>query len=855
MGVRFGEGLSGAEAAELLRQHGPNQLVEKKPKPLWRRYLEQFKDTMVIVLIIAAAISAALGETVDAILIAIIVLMQGTLGFLEEYKAGQAFSALRKLVAQTARVVRDREVSLLDVRLIVPGDLILLEAGDRVPADGTVIGSSALAADESTLTGESVPVQKGEKDKLFMGTIIVSGKGAMVAKATGMATEIGRIAALVQEVKEEKTPLEKDLEKMGGQLAFGVLALCAVIFLAGVLRGIPLLDMFITAVSLAVAAIPEGLPAVVAIVLAIGVQRMSKRNAIIRKLKAVEALGSATVICTDKTGTLTRNEMVVKKAYVNGRLLDVSGIGYEPKGGFSAGGAPVPIGEEESLLLRICALCNTSFLKEDPRSGWSVIGDPTEGALLVLAAKGGTWQEQALEKRPEIAAFPFDSARKRMTTIHKEGGVKVAFSKGAPDMMLGLCGSIAENGKVRKLTDEERKKLDGVNDRLTSQGYRTLALAFRKLDGIPFSADKVERGLTFVGIVAMIDAPRDEARAALDLCKSAGIRVIMVTGDHKLTAKAVAEQLGIDSGVVVSGEDIDRMDERKLEGAVKSISVYARVTPEHKLRIVSALNRLGEVVAVTGDGVNDAPALKRADIGVAMGITGTDVAKESAGMILTDDNFATIVAAVEEGRGVYDNIKKTLIYLISGNIAEVAIVFLGMMLGLPLPLLAIQILWINLVTDGLPAIALSLEPIEKDAMARKPREKGASIWGGARVFLVEAPILVTASCLGLFVLALRAGRLSEGQTLVFTMLVMAESMIAFSARSLHKPVVSRLFSNRWLVGIVLLTLSLHIAILYVPFLSALFHVAPLPLSDWLLVTGLALLLFVYLEIRKSLCNR
>jgi len=848
----LGRGLSSAEAAKRLREHGPNELVEHKPRPLWLRFLDQFKDLMVIVLIIAAVVSAALGETVDAALIAVIVLMDGILGFVEEYKAEQAFAALKKLVAQTARVVRDNEVSLLDVRWIVPGDLVLLEAGDRVPADGTVVDSSALAADESTLTGESVPSQKGNKDRLFMGTVIVGGKGAMIARSTGMATEMGRIATLVQVVEEERTPLEKDLERMGKQLAAGVLFLCALVFLAGVLRGIAVLDMFIAAVSLAVAAIPEGLPAVVAIVLAVGVQRMSRRNAIIRKLKAVEALGSATVICTDKTGTLTRNEMVVKKVYVNGRLLDVGGAGYEPKGGFSAGGKPAPVGKEEGLLLRIGALCNNSYLREDSRSGWGVIGDPTEGALLALAGKGGLERERLLVGAPEMAAIPFDSVRKRMTTIHREGNAGVAYSKGAPEVMLGLCASIAENGKVRRLSDDERKKLDGINNELTSEGYRTLALAFRKLDGVSLSAERAERGLTFVGIVAMMDAPREEAKAALGLCKSAGIRVIMITGDHQLTARAVARQLGIDSGRVVTGGELDRMDERKFEGTVGSVSVYARVTPEHKLRIVSALNRLGEVVAVTGDGVNDSPALKKADIGVAMGITGTDVAKESSDMILTDDNFATIVAAVEEGRGVYDNIKKTLVYLISGNIAEVAIVFFGMMLGLPLPLLAIQILWINLVTDGFPAIALALDPIEGDVMARLPRKKGESIWRGAGVFLFEAPLLVTASCLGIFVLALRAGRLSEGQTLVFTMLVMAESAIAFSARSLHKPVVARLLSNRWLIGTVLLTLSLQVAILYVPFLASLFRVFPLPVSDWLAITGLALLLFCYLEIRKSL---
>ncbi|MFH1222299.1 MAG: HAD-IC family P-type ATPase, partial [Candidatus Micrarchaeota archaeon] len=518
-------GLTDREAAELLKKYGPNEFVEKPGKPLWLRFLEQFKDFMIIVLIAAAAISAALGETTDAVLIAIIVLIHGILGFVEEYKAEQAFAALKKLVAETARVLRNGEVMLLDIRGLVPGDLVLLEAGDRIPADGIVVERSALAADESALTGESIPVHKNSSNELFMGTVMVSGKGTMLIKNTGMATEMGRIASLVQGVEEERTPIEVDLDKLGKQIALGVLLLCVIIFIAGITRGFGIFDMFITSISLAVAAIPEGLPAVVAVVLAIGVQRMARKNAIIRKLKAVETLGCTTVIATDKTGTLTRNEMVIKKIYVNGRLIDVSGTGYEPKGEFKENGKTITPGKEETLILQIGALCNNAYLKEDARAGWSIIGDPTEGALLVLAAKGRLWREQLLGKLPEIAAFPFDSARKRMTTIHKEGNRKIAYTKGAPEVILKLCSSIAENGKVRKLAAADKKELEKINDGLTAKGYRTLALAWRKVDGIRLAEDRVEHDFVFIGIVAMIDAPRDEVKGALELCKSAGIKV------------------------------------------------------------------------------------------------------------------------------------------------------------------------------------------------------------------------------------------------------------------------------------------------------------------------------------------
>lgn len=846
-------GLTEESAAALLKKYGPNELIEKPPKPLWIRFFEQFKDFLIIVLLVAAAISAALGEMVDAALIGLIVILHALLSLAQEYKAEKAFEALKKLVAPTTRVLRNGEVKVIDVRSLVPGDIVLLEAGDKVPADGSVLESTALAADEASLTGESTPVEKTKNLLLFMGTVIVRGKGMLKVERTGMSTEMGRIAALVQEVEKERTPIEIDLEKMGKQLALGVLLLCGVIFTLGILHGFELLNMFIVSVSLAVAAIPEGLPAVVAIVLAVGVQRMAKRNAIVRKLKAVETLGCANVICTDKTGTLTKNEMTIKKMWVNGRLLDVSGIGYNPTGSFSYKGEPASLGKEEKLLLRTGVLCNSSYLREDLRTGWGVVGDPTEGALLVAGAKAGLWKEELSNSYTEIVTFPFDSVRKRMTVVCMDKKM-VAYTKGAPEIVLKLSGFIAEKDKVRRLKEADKKDINKINDQLTSNGYRTLALAYKELLKKPSSAESAESDLVFLGLVAMIDAPREEVKGALELCRSAGIRVIMITGDHPLTAKAVAEELGISNGKILTGEDLNSLSDEEFNEMVEEVAVYARVSPSHKLRIVNALNAKGHVVAMTGDGVNDAPALKKSDIGVAMGVTGTDVAKESSDMVLADDNFATIVAAVEEGRGAYDNIKRTVAYLLSGNIAEVAIITLAILLGMPLPLIAIQILWINLVTDGLPAVALALEPVDDDVMRRPPRRRGESIWKGTHHLIIEAPIIVTAFSVGTFAFTF-AGDLIRAQTLVFTLLMMFEKMLAFNARSLEKPILHSLTSNKWLVLTALLTLGMHLAILYIPPLAALFHVKPLGLVDWVIIIVLSLTLFLYIEARKWLSQQ
>ena len=848
-------GLSEKEAAKRLLKYGRNELQEIKKESLLAKFLRQFQQFMILLLIAAAIVAAFLGEILDTLMIFTIVIMLGVLGFVQEYKAEKAFEALKKLVSPKTRVIRDGKVKMINVHEIVSGDLVLLETGDRVPADGKVIESIDMSIDEAPLTGESVPVRKDTKtrNKVFMGTVVVAGRGKAVIERTGMKTEIGKIAEMVQFVETEQTPLAMDLEKLGKQLSFGVVALCTVIFIMGVLSGFEIFSMFLVAVSLAVAAIPEGLPAVVTIALALGVQRMSKKNAIVRKMKSVETLGSADVICTDKTGTLTKNEMTARKMFVNNKLIKVGGSGYEPKGQFFLDGKQIDIDGETKLIMRIGALCNTTYLREDGGT-WNVIGDSTEGALLVLAAKAGMWRNELLKKYKEIGELPFDSERKRMTTIHKENGKTVVYLKGAPESVLDISSKIIENGKIRKLAAKDKTRINEINDSLTSRGYRTLAFGYRELGRVMPDLKGIEQNMVFVGIVGMIDTPREEVKPALDLCRTAGIRVMMITGDHPLTAKTIAEELGIGNGKVVTGAEIDSMSEKEFSKTVGGVSIFARVSPAHKLRIIKALDARGDVVAMTGDGVNDAPALKKADIGVAMGITGTDVAKESSDLILADDNFASIVSAVEEGRGIYENIRKTLAFLVSGNIAEVAVIFLAVLLGLPLPLIAIQILWINLVTDGLPAIALSADPIDKSVMRYPPRKKGESIWKGMRLFIVEYPVIITLLMLATFVLIYEED-LILAQTMVFTMIVMFEKAQAFACRSLEKPILKHILDNKWLVYATLLTILLHLAILYIPLLNDLFHVKPLDAWNWALVISTSLFAFFYLEVRKYFKNR
>ncbi|MEW6329374.1 MAG: cation-translocating P-type ATPase [Candidatus Micrarchaeota archaeon] len=766
-------GLTEREALARLKEHGYNELVERKKESPVSMFLRQFKNFLIIILILAAVVSAFLGEALDSAAIIAIVILNALLGFVQEYRAEKALEALKKMAAPNARVLRDGHETYVPVRMLVPGDIILLEAGDRIPADARILESYSLRADESALTGESVSVGKedvllkgdvfiGErKNMVFSGTTITYGRGRALVVETGMGTELGKIAKIIESAPEGQTPLQIRLDALGKQIGVIVLLISGIIFLAGVMRNLPAVQMFITGVSLAVAAIPEGLPAIVTISLALGLQRMARRNAIVRKLPAVETLGSTAVICSDKTGTLTRNEMTVRRVYTN-KMIRVTGEGYEPKGEFiSNKGAIDPSKDEHlKLLLRAGVLCNNARL-EDGR-GWRIVGDATEGTLLVLAGKAGMWQDDLKKSYPLLAELPFSSERKRMTTIHKFGKKKFAFMKGAPEVVLGLCSRAYENGKEKKLSRADKEKILKLNNEMAADALRVLAFAYRDVSNVKnITAENVERDLVFVGLVGMIDSPREEAKLAVEKCRSAGIRVIMITGDNKITGAAVAEELGVlkEGMAVLTGDELDAMSDDELERVVGNIAVYARVSPEHKVRIVRALRKKGDIIAMTGDGVNDAPALKMSDIGIAMGITGTDVSKEASDMVLTDDNFATIIAAVEEGRTIYNNIKKSVRYLLSCNVGEVLTMFIATLANLPLPLLPLQILWMNLVTDGFPALALGVDPAPPDVMRRPPRDPKEDVLGRGMLLWIFAVGAIM--CIG--TLALFAWELNENK--------------------------------------------------------------------------------------------
>ncbi|HDN81517.1 MAG TPA: HAD family hydrolase, partial [Methanomicrobia archaeon] len=669
------------------------------------------------------------------VVISIILFASGVLGFVQEYRAEKSLEILKKMSSPKAKVLRDGTEKIIDTGELVPGDVILLEVGDKVPADCRIIKSYNLSIDESVLTGESVSVTKTSetlteklplaerKNLVFSGTIVTFGRGMCVVYATGMNTEFGKIAKMLQSVKKEMTPLQKNLEGVGKVLGVSALIICSLVAVLGILRGHEPLEMFIWGVSLAVAAVPEALPAVVTITLALGVQKMVKRNAIIRKLPAVETLGCTTVICSDKTGTLTKNEMTVKKIFFNDQIIEVSGVGYIPKGDFYVEKKEIDRKNLE-LIGRISALCNDAKLVHE--KDYTVIGDPTEGALLVLAEKIGMQKSDLEERFPRKDELTFTSERKMMSVLND-----MIYSKGAPETILENCSYIYDNG-IREITETDKKKILEINETFASEGLRVLALAYREGGLLE------EKDLVFASLTAMLDPPREEVREAIKICELSGIKVIMITGDHKLTAKAIANELGIfeEGDIILTGRELDELSDSEFEKIVENVKVYARVSPEHKMKIISAFKKKGEVVAMTGDGINDAPALKNANIGIAMGITGTDVTKEASDMILTDDNFASIVAAVEEGRGIYDNIKKYLAYLLSCNVGEILVMFIAGLLAMPLPLIAIQILWINLVTDGLPAIALSVDPKEPDIMLRKPRVSGESIFTKRVKFMI-----------------------------------------------------------------------------------------------------------------------
>ena len=864
-------GLGAGEAAARLQKYGPNEIQAAQRISPWEILLEQFKNVLILILLGATALSFFLGHGVESIVIAVIVLFAVGLGFVQEYRAERAIEALRQMAAPTATVLRDGQDVKIPAREVVPGDVVILHTGDRIPADGRLIDSINLQIEEAALTGESVPVEKhtaalptqelpvgDRKNMVYAGTAATYGRGRALIVATGMQTEFGKIAQLLQTVESSKTPLQQNLDKVGTVLARAAFVVVAIIVALGLLRGQPFIEMLIFGIALAVAVVPEALPAVVTISLAIGVQKMVKRHALIRRLPAVETLGSTSVICSDKTGTLTKDEMTVRKLFAAGQVVDVSGSGYEPVGQFSIDGKAVEVSAELQQMLTAATLASDATIVKDEASNekndWDIKGDPTEGALVVAAAKAGLKKDGLDVIYPRLQEIPFTSESKRMTTLHKTAMGNIAYTKGAPEIILENCASVLTASGVKRLDDATRKQVLDTAQSFASQALRVLAIA-SKTDAVLESA---QTGMTFLGLAGMIDPPRPEAREAIAVCESAGIRPVMITGDHPVTAQAVARELGLlKNGRVVTGAELDDISDEDFKREVESIDVYARVSPAHKLRVVTALQANEHIVAMTGDGVNDAPALKKADIGIAMGITGTDVTKEAAAMTLTDDNFASIVAAVEEGRGVFGNIKKYLMYLLSSNIGEIGLMAGSALLGLPLPLTAVQILYVNLATDGLPALALSVDPAEKDLMKRKPRNQKAGIFTRPVVVLMlTGGIWSTILNLGLFVWATGSGRsIEQAMTMTFVSLVLVQFFKAYNFRSDRHSVFNRPFENKWLNTAILWEVILLLMIVYVPALHEPFNTFSLPLIDWLIIGGLSLTISPVLELVKWMTRK
>ncbi len=873
------KGLSREQATERLGTLGPNELAEKRGDSPLKLLLNQFKDFMVLVLVGATIISGLLGEMLDALTIIAIILINGVLGFYQEYRAERSLRALKELSAPFAKVVRDGGLLHIPARELVSGDVVLLESGDRVPADLRFVECNDCSVDESALTGESVPVVKtaGKLDTAdlalgdrkncgYLGTMVTRGTAKGIVTVTGMQTEMGKIADLIQQTEEAETPLQHRLEQLGKILIVVALALTVVVVLAGILHGQPAYDMFLAGVSLAVAAIPEGLPAIVTIALALGVQRMIKRRAIVRKLPSVETLGCASVICSDKTGTLTQNKMTVTKLWLGGRTVEVTGEGYEPTGLLKENGKSIDAKGDAALrrLTQIAALCNNSDLSQQEAAAdakkrkstkgelpvseameWKIQGDPTEAALLVLAAKTGLVKSALQSLYTRVKEFPFDAERKRMSVLVSHQGGKLVCAKGAPDLLVSQCAYVLWDDQVVPFTASLKNKVLAANEAMARESLRVLGMAYRdvKAHETCASGEQAESGLIFVGLTGMMDPPRKEVKEAIYKCRQAGIKTVMITGDHGTTAEAIARTLGIigREGRVITGTELAAMTDEDLEKVADDVNVYARVSPEHKLRIVQALQRRGHVVAMTGDGVNDAPAVKAADIGIAMGITGTDVTKEASALVLSDDNFSSIVAAVEEGRGIYENIRKFIRYLLASNVGEIMTMFLAMMAGLPLPLVPIQILWVNLVTDGLPAMALGVDQAESDLMQQKPRAAKENIFARRLGWkIVSRGVLIGLCTLGAFVLALKAGegqsnQLVHAQTVAFATLVMAQLIHVFDCRSSRSIFHRKLLENKFLVFAVLSSLVLMLAVLYIEPLQPVFKTVPLDLRDWALV--------------------
>ena len=882
-------GLTDAEAARRLADHGPNALAEPPAAPWWWKFLRQFEDLVTWILLVAAGIAGAMGDWADTAAIAAIVLVNALIGFLQEERALKALAALERMSAPLAKVVRDGAVRAIPTHGLVPGDLIELEAGDHVPADARLRDGYGLRLQESSLTGESTPVEKEPVERLpagtpladrrsmvHAGTVVAAGRAAAVVVATGMETELGRIAGLLGRSEPEATPLQRRLAELGRILIVVCLAIVGVIFTLELVRGGGpaalwqnggLTDVLLRAVSLAVAAVPEGLPAVVTLVLAIGLQRMVARNALVRRLPSVETLGSVTVICSDKTGTLTRNEMTVREIVTATGRYRVSGVGYLPQGEFQRVGGAVALTAtaEPDLerLLTIAARCNNATVQPAGENGWQVVGDPTEGALVVAAMKAGIAIDDPAA--PTIFEIPFDSERKRMSVVVRQpDGLRLLETKGAPEAVLPCCVAELRDGVAVPLSADRRREILAAGAGLANGALRVLSLAYRELpahESIDSQPALVERDLVHVGLAGLIDPPREEAKSAVERCRTAGIRPVMITGDHPATALAIGRELGITNGGpgrVVTGAELEIMSDERLTASVADIDIYARVSAEHKLRVVRAWQRRGAVVAMTGDGVNDAPAVKAADIGIAMGITGTDVTKEASDMVLTDDNFASIVSAVEEGRGIYDNIQKFIHYLLSCNAGEVLLMFVAAVAGWPAPLAAIQILWLNLVTDGLPALALGLEPPERDLMLRKPRPPQEAVIPLPRGLLILAHgTLVAAVMLGAFWFCWQGddARLPHARTMTFCVAAFAQLFFAIGCRSDRVTAVELgFFRNPAILAAIAVSSLLQVTIVTLPYAQSVFAVGSSLGSDWLLVLALSLLPVTAIELLKWLAS-
>jgi len=903
LGVSPDKGLASEEAASRLKKVGPNQLKEAPPTTVWQMLWEQFSDFVVMLLIVAAIISAFLGDWVESAAIMAIVLLNAALGVVQNRRAEKELAALRRLAAPEANVLRDGSRISLPGRELAPGDIVFLEAGNYIPADVRLIESVNLRVDEAPLTGESAPVKKDfrpvfppdtptgdQENSAFMGTVVTYGRGKGVVVETGMTTQIGRIAEMLQSVEQEQTPLQKRLDQLGRTLGWAALGICGLVFVLGWLRGAPPLEMFIISVSLAIAAVPEGLPAVVTISLALGMREMIKRNALIRRLSSVETLGSATVICSDKTGTLTQNEMTVTRVAADGEFVEVTGSGYSLQGQFLMDGKVVNLGDYPAILttLWIGALNNDAVLETQRMSAddvvYRVVGDPTEGALLVAAAKAGAMPHPLNQAYPRIQEIPFDSERKRMVTVHTVSDPRpedispfyddkhrqwyVVAEKGAPDIVLKQCTHYQNReDKAVPLDDEQRRRILLANDAMTRDSLRVLGVAYRVAHSLDndhdgdFMDDDLEENLIFAGLIGMIDPARPEVPAALATAKNAGIRTVMITGDYPNTARAIASDIGLlqASHDVLTGKEIESFDNVTLQEEIMRTDVFARVSPQHKMRIVQALRANGEVVAMTGDGVNDAPSIKQADIGVAMGITGTDVTKETADMVLTDDNYASIVSAVEQGRVIYSNIRKFVYYLLSCNLAEIAIIFIATLMGLPSPLTAIQLLWLNLITDGAPALALGVEKGDPDIMERPPRPPSESIINRQmQIGIIVQTIAIATITLVAYWLGLIAhpGEPEVAETMAFVALSFSELLRAFTSRSETIPILKfGVFKNRAMNWAVITSLFLLLAVVYVPFLQPVFDTVPLTWSQWEVLLPLLLIPSLAAEAIKVILSR